>query len=124
MTDLTTSGTTDEQLRSNKTLTWIIYGLYAAGFIVGFTSIAAIIMNYVKRGDVAGTYLESHFTWQIRTFWISLLVGLIGTVLMLVLIGWLVLLADAVWVIYRLVIGALKLSESKPINEGKFGLAA
>ena len=50
--------------------------------------------------------------------------GAAGMVLMLVLIGWLVLLADAVWVIYRLVIGALKLSESKPIAEGKFGLAA
>jgi uncharacterized membrane protein len=121
MTELTT---TEDSLRSNKTLTWVIYGLYGASFLIGITWIVAIILNYVKRGDVAGTYLESHFAWQIRTFWISLVVGLIGMVLMLVLIGWLVLLADAVWVIYRLVIGALKLSESKPIAEGKFGLAA
>ena len=122
MTELTT--TTDEALRSNKTLTWVIYGLYAASFLIGITCLVAIILNYVKRGDVAGTYLESHFNWQIRTFWISLVVGIIGMVLMLVLIGWLVLLADAVWVIYRLVMGALKLSESKPIVEGKFGFAA
>lgn len=122
MTELTT--TSDETLRSNKTLTWAIYGLYAASFLIGITWLVAIILNYVKRGDVAGTYLESHFNWQIRTFWISLIVGLIGMVLMLVLIGWFVLLADAVWVIYRLVMGALKLSESKPIVEGKFGLAA
>ena len=122
MTDLTT--TSDEALRSNKTLTWVIYGLYAASFLIGITWLVAIILNYVKRGDVAGTYLESHFNWQIRTFWISLVVGIIGMVLMLVLIGWLVLLADAVWVIYRLVMGALKLNENKPIVEGKFGLAA
>ena len=122
MTELTT--TSEETLRSNKTLTWVIYGLYAASFLIGITWIVAIVLNYVKRGDVAGTYLESHFTWQIRTFWISLVVALIGMVLMLVLVGWLVLLADAVWVIYRLVMGALKLSEGKPIVEGKFGLAA
>ena len=120
MTELTTEDT----LRSNKTLTWIIYGLYGASFLVGITSIVAIILNYVKRGDVAGTFLESHFRWQIRTFWISLIVAIIGLVLMLVLVGWLVLLADMVWVIYRLVIGAVKLNENQPIAEGKFGLAA
>ena len=122
MTELTT--TTDDKLRSNKTLTWVIYGLYAASFLLGITSIVAIILNYVKRGDVAGTYLESHFTWQIRTFWISVIVALVGALLMLVLVGWLVWLADMVWVIYRLVVGGLKLSESRPIVEGKYGLAA
>ncbi|MCE9658644.1 MAG: hypothetical protein K8R60_08800 [Burkholderiales bacterium] len=121
---MTELATTEDTLRSNKTLTWILYGLYGASFLVGITSIVAIILNYVKRGDVAGTYLESHFTWQIRTFWISLVVAIIGVVLMIVLVGWLVLLADMVWVIYRLVIGAVKLNENKPIVEGKFGLAA
>ena len=122
MTELTT--TTDDKLRSNKTLTWVIYGLYAASFLLGITSIVAIILNYVKRGDVAGTYLESHFTWQIRTFWIGVIVALVGALLMLVLVAWLVWLADMVWVIYRLVVGGLKLSESQPIVEGKYGLAA
>jgi uncharacterized membrane protein len=119
-----TEMTAEDSLRSNKTLTWAIYGLYAASFLVGITSIVAIILNYVKRGDVAGTFLESHFRWQIRTFWIGLIVGIIGCVLMLVLIGWLVILADMVWMIYRLVIGAVKLNENQPIVEGKFGLAA
>ena len=122
MTELTT--TADDKLRSNKTLTWVIYGLYAASFLVGITSIVAIILNYVKRGDVAGSYLESHFTWQIRTFWISVIVAIIGALLMLVLVGWLVWLADMVWVVYRLVVGGLKLSENQPIVEGKYGLAA
>ena len=122
MAELTT--TADDKLRSNKTLTWVIYGLYEASFLVGITSIVAIILNYVKRGDVAGTYLESHFTWQIRTFWISVIVAIIGALLMLVLVGWLVWLADMVWVVYRLVMGGLRLSESQPIVEGKYGLAA
>ena len=120
MTDLTT----DDSLRSNKTLTWIIYALYGASFIVGITGIVAIIMNYVKRGDVAGTYLESHFTWQIRTFWISLIVAIVGLLLMIVLIGWIVLVADTIWVIYRLVIGAIRLNENRPVVEGKYGLEA
>lgn len=115
---------TDDSLRSNKTLTWIIYGLYAGSFIVGITGIAAIIMNYVKRGDVAGTYLESHFTWQIRTFWISLIAAIVGLLLMIVAIGWIVLVLDTVWVIYRLVIGAIRLNESRPVVEGKYGLEA
>ncbi|MEP7102823.1 MAG: hypothetical protein ABI781_20085 [Burkholderiales bacterium] len=120
MTDLTT----DDSLRSNKTLTWIIYGLYAASFVVGITWLIAIIVNYVKRGDVAGTYLESHFSWQIRTFWISLIAAVVGMLLMIVLIGWVVLLLDTVWVIYRLVVGAIRLNDNRPVVEGKWGLEA
>ncbi|MBC8055384.1 MAG: hypothetical protein H7Y61_02270 [Rhizobiales bacterium] len=120
MSDLST----DEALRSNKTLTWVIYGLYAASFIVGITGLVAIVMNYVKRDDVRGTFLESHFSWQIRTFWISLVVAIIGLVLMLVVIGWVVLIADTVWVIYRLVVGAIRLNENRPVVEGKYGLEA
>ena len=120
MTDLST----DDRLRSNKTLTWIVYGLYAASFLDGITAIAGIVMNYVKRGDVAGTFLESHFTWQIRTFWISLVAAIVGMLLMLVLVGWVVLVADMVWVVYRLVIGAIRLNENRPVVEGKYGLEA
>lgn len=120
MSDLST----DEALRSNKTLTWVIYGLYAASFIVGITGLVAIVMNYVKRDDVRGTFLESHFSWQIRTFWISLVVAIIGLVLMLVVIGWVMLIADTVWVIYRLVVGAIRLNENRPVVEGKYGLEA
>lgn len=100
---------------SAKQLTTVIYALYAASFLVGITSIAAIIMNYIKRDDVAGTYLESHFRWQIRTFWFSLLWGFIGVFTMLFGIGVLILLADAVWVIYRIVKGWLNLNEGKPM---------
>ena len=52
----------------------------AASFIFGITYIIAVIINYVKKDDVKGTWLESHFTWQIRTFWYSLLFGIIGAI--------------------------------------------
>lgn len=104
-----------EREQSAKTLTAVIYALYAASFLVGLSAIVAIIINYVKSDDVRGTFLESHFRWQIRTFWFGLLWGIIGGITSLILIGWLVLLANAVWIIYRLVIGWVNLNDNKPM---------
>jgi uncharacterized membrane protein len=103
------------------TLTHVIYALYAASFMVGISALVAVVMNYVKRDDVRGTFLESHFRWQIRTFWYGLLWGVLGGILMLVLVGWAVLLADAVWIIYRIVKGWLDLKDGKPMYQS--GLA-
>jgi uncharacterized membrane protein len=61
------SGQYDEKLASNKRVTTLIYALYGASIIFGVTIIIGIIMNYIKRADVQGTFLESHFTWQIRS---------------------------------------------------------
>ncbi len=102
--------------QSNKTVTMVIYALYAASIIVGITWLVAIIMNYVKRDDVAGTWLESHFRWQIRTFWYSLLWAVIGFVTTFILIGFVILFADFVWFVYRIVKGWLRLNENKPIE--------
>ena len=99
----------------NKTLTMVIYALQALGFLVGISWIVAVVMNYVKKEEVAGTWLESHFRWQIRTFWYGLLWGVLGAILLLVLVGYLVLLAAAVWVIYRIVKGWLYLNDNKPL---------
>ena len=105
----------DEKTRANKTLTTVIYALYAASLLIGVTCLVAIVMNYVKKSDVAGTYLESHFRWQIRTFWFGLLWSIIGVVTFVIAIGWFVLVADLVWFIYRIVKGWLRLNESKPM---------
>ncbi|WP_374324636.1 DUF4870 family protein [Azonexus sp.] len=99
--------------QSAKTLTTIIYALYAASFLIGITAIAAIVINYVKKDDVAGTWLESHFRWQIRTFWFGLLWGIIGIPLTLLVVGWIILAANAVWIIYRIVKGWLNLNDGK-----------
>ena len=102
--------------KAAKNLATLTYALYAASFLVGITAIVAIVINYVKKDDVAGTLAESHFRWQIRTFWFGMLWAVIGTVLTFVVIGIAVLLADAVWVIYRIVKGWLALNDNKPIG--------
>src|SRR5947199_306441 len=100
-----------------KTLTMLVYALQAAGFLLPpVVWIVAVIINYVRKEEVAGTWLESHFRWQIRTFWFGLLWGVIGAVLLLVLVGYFVLLADAIWIIYRIVKGWLNLSENRPMR--------
>ncbi|MCW5590692.1 MAG: hypothetical protein KIS74_01215 [Burkholderiales bacterium] len=104
-----------EKSVSDKSLTTIIYALYAASLVFGVTCLVAIIINYVKRDDVAGTWLESHFRWQIRTFWFSLLWGVIGLVLTFVAVGVFVLFADLIWYIYRIVKGWIRLNDGKPM---------
>jgi uncharacterized membrane protein len=82
------------------------------------TAIVAIVINYVKNGDVAGTFLESHFRWQIRTFWFGLLWGVLGVIASLVVVGWFVLVANVVWIIYRIVKGWLLLNDNRAMYEG------
>jgi uncharacterized membrane protein len=106
----------DDKEQGLKTLATAVYALQAAGFFLGVTWLVAVIIDYVKRDDAAGTWLESHFRWQIRTFWWGLLWGVIGGILLLVLIGWLVLAANAVWIIYRIVKGWLRLAERREVS--------
>ena len=92
-------------------------------FVFGIPSIIAVIMNYARRSQVAGTFLESHFSWQIRTFWFALIwavvIGAVSLVLAIVLIGfvtWIVgALALAVWIIYRVARGWFALRDRRPI---------
>jgi len=102
--------------KSLKTLTMVVYLLQAAGFFVGLTWIVAVIINYVKKEEVAGNWLASHFRWQIRTFWFGLLWGVLGTLLLVVFgLGYLVWLAAGIWVIYRIVKGWLYLNDGKAL---------
>ncbi|MFO1344816.1 MAG: hypothetical protein U1E85_00840 [Rhodocyclaceae bacterium] len=115
-------------------LTHVIYGLHAfsvltgifgaasviGAFLVGWPSIIAVILNYVKRSDVAGTWLESHFRWQIRTFWFALLWVLIAVAVGLTIVGLLltavILIAVTVWLVYRVARGWIALSGVKPME--------
>ena len=105
----------DDKLSSLKTLTAVVYALQAVGFFVGISWIVGVVINYVKKEDVAGTWLESHFRWQIRTFWFGLLWGVIGGLLAIIVVGFAVLFADAVWIIYRIVKGWLNLNDKRPM---------
>ena len=137
MTYATTSTLSSSRPATGSLVTWTqaIYLLHAVSivsgivgtativgaFLFGWPSIIAVILNYVKRGAARGTWLESHFRWQIRTFWFGLLwVGLcvafiIGTLGIGIIIAWLPLGAVSLWFVYRIVRGWLALRESRPM---------
>lgn len=115
-------------------LTHVLYGLHAIGlvvgawsqaatmigaFVFGWTSIIAIIINYVKRDEVKGTFLESHFAWQADTFWRCAIAMLIGVILYFVLVGffinWLLFGLVGLWAVYRIIKGWLALQAGKPV---------
>ncbi|WP_438951680.1 DUF4870 family protein [Porticoccus sp.] len=99
-----------------RDLTQMVYILQIISLVIGLTAVAGVIINYLKRDEVHGTYLESHFNWQIRTFW-WLLAGLVvGWLLTLVLVGVLILGLLYVWYIYRIVRGWLALSDRKGLD--------
>ncbi len=106
---------TEEQLKSLKDLTQVVYILYALSYFTGITAIVGIIINYVKLDDVAGTWLESHFRWQIRTFWFGMLWAVLGAITLVFMVGFAILFANFCWVVYRIVKGWLNLSENKPM---------
>lgn len=90
-------------------------------FLTGWPSIIAVILNYVKRSEVRGTWLESHFRWQIRTFWFGLLwvtlcaLFIVATLGIGLLIAWLPLTLVGLWFIYRIVRGWLRLMGHRPM---------
>jgi uncharacterized membrane protein len=115
------------------TYTNVIYALHALAVLIGLTtfhtvvgsfigglpSIVAVIMNYVRRYATRGTYLESHFRWQIRTFWYAVLWACVSMLLIVTIIGILIgllgLLALAIWIIYRVARGWLALRDRRPM---------
>ncbi len=94
----------------------LIYILYLVGIIVPVVPIVAVVLAYIYRKDMTG-WLESHNTYQIRTFWMGLLYGIIALVLMLVLIGWLVYIAIIIWLVVRCVKGLQAVSRREPIPD-------
>lgn len=106
-----------ERLQSLRTLTLVTYILYAVSAFVGLTAIVAIIINYIKRDDARGTLYESHFTWQIRTFWWGLLWACVGVATVWLLVGFAVLAANSLWLIYRVVRGFLAWNDAKPMPQ-------
>jgi uncharacterized membrane protein len=101
---------------SLQRLAMIVYALQAASLFTGaLTLFAAVIINYVRWEDAQGSWIESHFRWQIRTFWFTLLWLAIGGVTAIFLVGWGILLAASLWLIYRLTKGWVYLSEKRPM---------
>jgi uncharacterized membrane protein len=105
----------DNKLESLKTLTTVIYALYALSMFAGITAIVAIVLNYIKIDDARGTWLESHFSWQIRTFWWSVVWAVVGGLTVFILIGFVVWGVAFVWFVYRIAKGWLNLNDNKPM---------
>jgi|TARA_B100000768_G_scaffold60381_1_gene58441 uncharacterized membrane protein len=108
---------TDDDLQkesNHKNVTMLIYILLALGFVTGgLTAIAAVIINYIKRDDVRGSWLEGHFRWQINTFWFGLLWTIIAFLTWLVLLGWFTGALVTIWLVYRIAKGAIYLNDNK-----------
>jgi uncharacterized membrane protein len=125
----------DDVRTASPLVTWtqVIYGLHAlslltgilgaatviGAFLTGWPSIIAVILNYVKRGDVRGTWLESHFRWQIRTFWFGLLWVALGLLFVIatfgigIIVAWLPMMLVGFWFIYRIARGWLALNDGR-----------
>lgn len=125
-----TVATVDQTLLS---YTHVMYALHSLAVLIGITtfhtivgsfigsipSIVAVVMNYARRSATRGTYLESHFRWQLRTFWFAVLWACVSVLVMLTIIGIFAGLAGlaalTIWIIYRLVRGWLALRDKRPM---------
>lgn len=91
--------------------------LIITSFLTGWPSIIAVIINYAKRNEVRGTYLDSHFGWQIRTFWYTLLWLAIAAMLFITVIGivlaYIVAVSAGIWVVYRIIRGWVALDDGR-----------
>ncbi|WP_444988751.1 DUF4870 family protein [Halomonas mongoliensis] len=96
----------------DTTMPMVVYALYLASFVVGFTAVIGVVIAYVYRGK-GPDWLDEHYRYQIRTFWIGLLYASVATLLTVVLIGIPLLIALAVWIIVRCVKGFRGLQEKR-----------
>lgn len=101
---------------NDKLAIHVVYTLFALSVVFQIPGMLGVILAYLKRGEVAGSYLETHVTWQIRTFWLWLLMVVAGWLTVILLIGWLILLAAHLWLIWRIVKGWLVLVDERPID--------
>ena len=106
---------TDRWLEPGKTNVQVVYFLYIAGMFIGISALIGIVIAYINRGK-AGGWVESHYTWQIRTFWIGLLYSFVSVLLMIVAIGFVLIFAVAIWVIVRCVLGLQAANRDEPVR--------
>ena len=134
MAELTAGPSVTPAKQNLVTLTWVMYAMHAfsalmgvlspvavlTAFLTGWPSIIAIILNYIKDDDVRGTYLESHFSWQRRTFWYALLWVVVAGLLIFTFIGipiaMLLAFGVGIWILYRIIRGVMALMDRKAVQ--------
>jgi uncharacterized membrane protein len=133
MADITVDRAVAAPRQNLVKLTHVMYALHAfsalmgiltpalivTSFLSGWPSIIAVIINYIKRDEVRGTWLESHFSWQLRTFWYALLWLFVIFLLFITLVGIVLAiplgLGVGIWIVYRIVRGWMTLAQGKPM---------
>jgi len=117
MNTLTTQRKHEDHSADYVGLAGLIYLLQALAFFLGgMTFIVAVILNYLNIHHVKGTWVESHFKWQIETFWVALALVLIGSSTLPFLIGFVVIFGAVIWIIHRIVYGWVSLNKSKEVT--------
>ena len=133
MADMTVDRAAAAPAQNLVTLTHVMYALHGfsalmgvltsafviTAFLAGWPSLLAVILNYVKRDEVRGTWLETHFAWQLRTFWYAVLWFIVAVLLALTLVGIVLAIPLAlvltVWIVYRVIRGWMTLGQGRPM---------
>ena len=103
--------TDEKKLESTKKVVFVVYVLYALSYIFGVTYLIGVIIAYVKKNDTNHSWIEDHFKWQINTFWVTILLSIVGVATLAFGIGAIVLVGSAIWNIYRIVKGWLRYND-------------
>jgi len=96
----------------------VVYILYLVSLVTGITGLIGLIMAYVNHGS-SDSWVRTHYQFQIRTFWIGLLISIVGTITTLILVGWLILLFGLIWFIVRCAKGMSHLGRREPVPNPK-----
>ncbi len=117
MNTLSTEQPTTKHLETLKKLTAVVYLLQALTFMLaGLPLLVGVAINFYKRNDVNGTWLESHFNWQIKTTWITLAGFALSGITFEMGVGFFFLIATVLWMVYRIVLGWYALNDNLPVN--------
>ncbi len=118
MNEVSTNQTDDEKLHSLKKLATAVYLCQVLAFaLAGLPLLVGAAINFMKRDEVQGTWLESHFDWQIKTVWIALAGLALSGLTFEFGVGVFILIATVVLMVYRIVIGWMALNADRPVNE-------
>ncbi|WP_321276804.1 hypothetical protein [Thiomicrorhabdus indica] len=107
-------------VEANVSSAKINYILYLVGLVIGLTALVGVIFAYVKRSEENPDWLNAHYSFQIRTFWYGLAYLIIGSLLSVIIVGWLVILFWIIWLVVRCVKGMSALDAQRPIEGGFF----
>ena len=108
------AGPDTEKARNLLLITYVLYGL---SLVSGLSAVAGVIIAHIKVNEVTDTFLQSHYRWLIRTFWLGLIGVVIAGVLTVIFIGFLLMPVVVLWYVYRLVKGFLRFNDTEPIED-------